>query len=121
MAAEVTLPMSKALQPTQAWSSIPRAFPDKARHLADEIQLAVQVLGSAAQIARGWVGVSIQQTCFSMGATSRGAEHSPEAWLDLFPDILAVAAFRRAQREGWITITKGYAYPNQKLADLICE
>lgn len=121
MTAPATLPMSKTVQPTQTWSDIPATFANKTHKFPDEIQLAIQSVGSAARIARGWVGISIQQTCLSFGLAHRGAEHSPEAWFDLFPDIPAVAAFRQAQREGWITITKGYAYPNQKLADLICE
>lgn len=121
MVAPPTVPMSKTIQPTQEWGTVSRDLSGKTRGFPDEIQLAMQIVGSAAQMAKGWVGVSIQQTCFSLGAAHRGAEHSPEEWLDLFPDIPAVVAFRRARREGWITITKGYAYPNQKLADLICE
>lgn len=121
MVAPATLPMSRAIQPTQSWDAIPERFADKARHLSDEIQLAIQVVSSAARIAEGWVGVSIQQTCLSYGLAQHGQQHSPEAWLELFPDVPAVVAFRYAQRKGWITITKGYAYPNQKLADLICE
>lgn len=121
--------------PSVETTRIPERVDQVAKELGAHALLVVSTVGSAARLARQWVGVSVQEVYVAIWQLdptlteakrfelSMQMEMTPAAWLSVqfaAGDQIA-AAFMRAEREGWVTITDGIAYPTQKLADFLCR
>lgn len=113
---------------------IPASLEWPTEELDDQAWAIVSIVGASARLNRQWVGMCVRDLYVSIwrqssepGAQKNVAlalEYEPAAWLSVQVALGAdelVKALKHAEREGWVTITDGVAYPTQRLAEFVCR
>lgn len=123
--------------PSGSPSAIPTDLTSITAQLDEGQRLVVETLALAAQAAGKWIGVCIRDvyiveelkkpslTFADEIELGLHAAFDPNGWLvvGLHAQRSVALAFQRASQgsEALVTITQGYAYPTQRLADLVCS
>lgn len=123
--------------PSGSPSAIPADVTRIIAPLDEGQQLVIETLASTARTAGKWMGICIRDVFIVEELKKPSLTHTKEIELGVFhanfsPGAWFVAslhaqrdvalAFKRASggNEPFVTIVDGYAYPTQRLADLVC-
>jgi hypothetical protein len=119
----VTFPEFKPQQPQLAGNcaNIPEE-PVLPFTLNENQRAAVQGLATFARNRREWVGVNLMHVAAALDKPEPGVTPvtTPSAWFDLNREKHSlIKIFLSAANAGYVTVVDGYAYPTQRLADLV--